>query len=818
MFGYRQHRQRRMSADGPAGPTEDDCNFKHLRCTACMTASTVCQQEDRHHQTLTPHGHTEHIEWQLLQCDALLKWHYPGFTLDNLNEVYQALSQTFQFAQNPPPGPSSHPFPLHTEVPQLPPAALPKGPSGSYDALSSSRSALRPSSSPHVYAGSFSSDLQPAHLSSIPVSSAAAPRYADPLSHDLSNTRAPAKTFGVNVEIVTGLKLPAPDKEDLTVGSSGLTSGRDRDPVEPSAPRDQTKWVSVQVHRNSITAPSPPITNGAPPATDTIHVWLPKDCNMVQKILDVYFTWLNFHRPVFMCSEFEQMLNALYDGRQLLHDAGYICSVYLVLTLSTLSELNHHTSSMEKEGGQEFFKHVLFPDLHVSLSSLQVLIHQGWTLWHLVGSLVRITIELGLHYNPTLQQNTFSEEECQLRIWLWTIVLLYDRGTSILLGHLLAIALSDSNMPQPSQTKSTDVSKHFVLSAPITEIQVDIINLLYVPIRQSADAIMCHVTQIIKSMASFRQQLPENYQWFFGGMQMWPLECRMKLVQDITEDQRLMLSSELDYNPRLQALTDAIITSHNIIIMYNQLICFPDITFFVSPILLHITAMVILYGHMSHCHSIMHQVALGDIFPWRWECKDLNGGHPLIMALTEKVLNVNLQQVTLTTVPMLISEYVWDKKILSPKGVVQADVPLVSPLMGPVQYGGTLASPFSGQPLSENMSKGSPGHANMGGTPRTPVDKKLLKVPAENQNVTTGAAAAAAAAAASMSENGGQDFNDLLVAAAASQPIGTFGYQLSHESYMLEEKDMSIMNRAMQMWHVQRPVAQQFTVQPQQQG
>jgi hypothetical protein len=200
---------------------------------------------------------------------------------------------------------------------------------------------------------------------------------------------------------------------------------------------------------------------------------------------------------------------------------------------------------------------------------------QGRSLWRLVGSLVRLSIELGLHHDPTSQNNTFTEEEAQLRIRLWGIVMVHDRGTSILLGRPLAIAPSDSNTPHPSRPlkgQPIDFSEHFLLSHPIAEIQADIINSLYAPSSKSADMVMRHATRIIKSLLEFRSQLPENYKHYFGGTDEWPLEKRQELVRDITEDQGLTLLKfgisrilllraifslkELDYAHRSRALVD----------------------------------------------------------------------------------------------------------------------------------------------------------------------------------------------------------------------------------------------------------------------
>ncbi|KAH9943706.1 fungal-specific transcription factor domain-containing protein [Amylocystis lapponica] len=895
------------------------CDSKHPRCTACATAGTPCHQEDRHRQTLTPRGHTERIERQLLQCDALLKRHIPGFNLDNIDDVCaregieidsvdQTVSTNFQFAQSPQPGTSNRPYPLRTEVPQPPPGGSPPrpypygpppgqpmmphgypapmpmhyGPPGSPygpPPHMPMQGPPPPGYNPHIMPP-FQHPLHPHPAMQPRPPSSHDIKGQDPLSYDMTSTQALAKSFGVHTSIVNEVRLPVVDKEDLAVGSSGLSSGRDRDIPEPSVPLDVSKWVSVSMRRNSGASQAPPSTSPTitnPPPT-TVAVWLPKDRMMVRHILDVYFSRLNFHRPVFARTDFEQTLDALYDGQVMQDDPGYVCSVYLILALGTLSELNHRVSGLEKDGNQltspttpkklmppdwpeheEFFARALAvkPDLRVTVSSLQALIllqwylyteRQGRTLWRLVGSLVRLAIELGLHHDPTSQDNVFSEEECQLRIRLWGIVLLHDRGTSILLGRPLAIAPSDSNTPRPSRAKSgnSDVSEHFVISAPIAEIQADIINSLYAPTRQSADAIMRHATRIIKSMGEFRRQLPENYKSFFGGTDDWPLERRTKLVQDITEDQGLTLlkigitrilllralfsSKELQYPHRHRALTDAIVTAHNIIIVHNQLIRFPDIAFFVSPIPLHISAMVILYGRMSRCDPIPRQVALEDVwmaldmlpsFRWRWERKDLNGGHPLIAKVAEKVLNVNLHQVAPTAAPMLLSEQDWETDVLSPTpgiaGLQQQGPQPTTPTIGSVQYPG-LPGAYIGPGSSGGSSgKGSPGRAGGGlnAGPSTPVDKKLAEVPAalfypfypENQNVATNAAVVAAAG-----NGGNQDFNHLLAAAAAAQQMGTFGYQASQEAYMLEEKDTSIApSVGTQMWmngHEQRPMAQ----------
>lgn len=47
----------------------------------------VCNQEDRYRQTLTPRGHTEKIERQILQCAALIKKFIPTFDLEDIDNT-----------------------------------------------------------------------------------------------------------------------------------------------------------------------------------------------------------------------------------------------------------------------------------------------------------------------------------------------------------------------------------------------------------------------------------------------------------------------------------------------------------------------------------------------------------------------------------------------------------------------------------------------------------------------------------------------------------------------------------------------------------
>ncbi|KII84447.1 hypothetical protein PLICRDRAFT_168043 [Plicaturopsis crispa FD-325 SS-3] len=596
------------------------------------------------------------------------------------------------------------------------------------------------------------------------------------------------------------------------------------------------------MRRNSVSAGPP--TN--------IPVWLPKDRKMSKHIVDVYFTRLNYHRPVFARGDFERTLDGLYDGHPIQHDPGYVCSLYLVFALGTLSELNHRASKMDKDSAgadgptvikkliphdwpepDEFFERALSvkPDLRVTISSLQALIllqwylyteRQGRTLWRLVGSLVRLSIELGLHHDPTMQGNTFTEDECQLRIRLWGIVMVHDRGTSILLGRPLAIHPNDMNTKRPTSVKDAKdpFSKHFELSHPIADIQSDIINSLYTPSIQTPDAVIRHATRISKSMIGLRRDLPESYNWYFGGTEDWPMDKRVKLVQDITEDDGLTLlkigitrilllralfsQTDLPYAQRRRALDDAIVASHNIIVMHNQLIKFPDIAFFVSPIPLHIAAMVILYGHMSTCNRLSRQVAVEDVwmaldmlprFRWRWERKDVRGGHPLITKLAEQILKVNLRQVGPPRETVLIPEKEWDSdSIMSPSlAAPSVKSQLATPVMAHSAYPGS--SPIYGpQPRAASMGGLVPQDGNNNGQGEN--KEPMIDLPSslfypfypENAANAPGVVAAGVVNGKKGGHPQQREFNNLL-AAAAADPDGGYGGQPSQESFMLEEKD-----------------------------
>jgi hypothetical protein len=220
--------------------------------------------------------------------------------------------------------------------------------------------------------------------------------------------------------------------------------------------------------------------------------------------------------------------------------------------------------------------------------------------------------------------------------------------------------------------------------------------------------------------------------------------------------------------------------------------------------------MVILYGHMSRCDHLPKQIALEDLwlaldmlprFRWRWERKDLNGGHPLIEKLAERVMDVNLHQIGPTAHPTLMPERDWDDT--PPSLSVQPKSQQTTPTLphsfanGPVVYGP--------QPRSASVV------TTIGTDGNTPPDKQLVEVPTglfypfyPESQIPVERLTGPHLHPSDGPGNGGNthstntDFTQLL--ATAVPPGGTYGCQPSQDSFMLEEKDTTNTNAGMQVW------------------
>lgn len=181
--------------------TTRQCDSKHPRCTACASAGVQCNQEDRHRKTLTPRGHVERLEHQLLQCSALLRRHYPAFSLDDLDsilaregidvepfpqdtgEAMQQFSPTAGPARGPPPMQAKgYPYPPPHMMPHGYPMAVPPpgyGPGAPYPMP--------------LTGGMYHPNIHPAFQQPPPMAAHARShadiKGQDPQSNDMSNTQ-----------------------------------------------------------------------------------------------------------------------------------------------------------------------------------------------------------------------------------------------------------------------------------------------------------------------------------------------------------------------------------------------------------------------------------------------------------------------------------------------------------------------------------------------------------------------------------------------------------------------------------------------------
>lgn len=245
----------------------------------------------------------------------------------------------------------------------------------------------------------------------------------------------------------------------------------------------------------------------------------------------------------------------------------------------------------------------------------------------------------------------------------------------------------------------------------------------------------------------------------------------------------------------------AIIASHNIIIIHSQLIRFPDIAFFTSPIPLHIAAMVILFGRMSGREELSHSTAVEDVwlaldmlprFRWRWERKDVNGGHPLIARLAERVLNVDLHSIKPSAPPMLLCEPDWTDDTKSPQTKSQHTTPTISATHPPYSGNGANGhNPQYGPHPRIHHTNGGGGSSSQGSS--TPPNN-LAEIPEQlfypfypEQQPPVGATAAAGGHRA--------DYSHLL--AAAAQHDRSYGPQ--QNSFIAAEHDTRDQQQGM-MW------------------
>lgn len=409
----------------------------------------------------------------------------------------------------------------------------------------------------------------------------------------------------------------------------------------------------------------------------------------------------------------------------------------------------------------------------------------------------------------------------------------------------------------------------------------------------------------MRSLADFRQQLGPRYQKFFLGTgSSSPTSVKMEpgarsiganTMADLTEDEGLTLlkvgftrilllraifgNKELNYQFRVKALSDgsctsfvwypltqsfpAIATAHNTIHIHNQLISFPSIAFFTSPIPLHINAMVILTGHIWQVGQLERHVAVEDVwlaldmlprFRWRWERKDWGGEHPFLARMVEMVMRVDLREMKgCSPQPTLIEEREWSD--VDENSMAPAQLSRSSSSHGP-------GAPSGGSPVStvsstnrgfashtshgyvNGPSSASGAYGNMvfaspppsgGSAPRTvdipnqffypffpgqPAPNPAgytdhIQQQPHHQSSQHSAPQRAPVATGTGSVPSPPDIDAIFMQAAAEQAAGPYGCQPSQETYFSEERDSETYVQSQQEQpQRQHPSDQHFHHQP----
>lgn len=655
------------------------CDSGHPSCGACTLVGATCQQEDRHRNKFQPRAHQEMIEFQLTQTVLILKKYIPDY--DPARASYFA-SQVGVSVPEPPPNLPTAPPPTLNTMPYSPSSGGSE--SQSIKSPIDGASGLSPSTPPTPYFRPPGYQFPPImgpekSLANYPVrkGSDAQTRHVesdngnkglDPRGSNMASPAAIAKSFGVAPRILENPRYKEP--EPLKVEGEDLPNQQ-----AAAASLHPHLWQHRPFKRRPLPSPSHPT-----PELDMVY--LPKNRKIANHLVEMYFERLNFHRPIFEKNDYLRRFESLYSTDTVtMDDVGFICSTYLILALATLSELHQPTLTptwlaelkAEWPRHEDLFSRALAvkPDLRVTISSLQALLLLQWylyserhgrSLWRLVGTLVRLAVELGLHHDPMLQKGTFTPEECTLRVNLWHSVMIHDRGTSVLLGRPVAISEEHFNTASPVLVPGV-VSRHFVDSAPLNSIAADIIHSLYRPHIQSTDEVIKHSKRILIRMSNWRKTLPHEYTPYFHGTVGWPEDEKQILRNELTTEkgltflkyniQRLLLlrvifnNDEMRYDVRIKALDDAIKTSHNVIIMHASLTQIPDIGFFVSPLPLHLAAITIIYGQSCGFTTLTYETGYEDVHSalhitpalrWQWERKDAGGGvHPITLELANRV-------------------------------------------------------------------------------------------------------------------------------------------------------------------------------------
>jgi hypothetical protein len=131
-----------------------------------------------------------------------------------------------------------------------------------------------------------------------------------------------------------------------------------------------------------------------PSTPEPTTIYIPRDHQTTEYVIETYFKYLNIHRPVFTRTAFLDQVNQLYANNTA-NDPGFLCSFYLILALGTLyivSQEQQDSSAPLFGNGwpvyRDFFSLALNVEqnLRITTSSIQALILLHWYLYTEVGN------------------------------------------------------------------------------------------------------------------------------------------------------------------------------------------------------------------------------------------------------------------------------------------------------------------------------------------------------------------------------------------------------------------------------------------------
>lgn len=157
----------------------------------------------------------------------------------------------------------------------------------------------------------------------------------------------------------------------------------------------------------------------------------------------------------------------------------------------------------------------------------------------------------------------------------------------------------------------------------------------------------------------------------------------------------------------------AVITAHNVLMVQTQLAMSPEVSFFTSPVPVHVAAMIIIFASISKVETLAWGQAREDVglalklvplFRWRWQPRQDESSHTLILRLADKVYGaMEVEQGPLSP-PMLLDEMYW----LSETMLNSDAPPRIEDVWNPPQTGSTppgLPTHLGGEHHTQKLSQ-----------------------------------------------------------------------------------------------------------------